>query len=168
MRLPAFSSHPRIAPPGRNGCQLARVPARGQGRKVQKSRTKSRSREVKKSRVECRSKVQPLAWESFVNSSTARLLDSSTFRRNKPGMSMKTKRNFKMPRSADRRFCGPRLFMCHRHEPQTSTAEVCATRTMEQTGNVYENKGQRREVRNSGSRRVRKFDSRLSTLDPQL
>ena len=31
------------------------------------------------------------AWEVFVNSLTARLLDFSTFRRNKPGMSMKTK-----------------------------------------------------------------------------
>ena len=55
-------------------------------------------------------------------------------------MSMKTKEHVEMSRSADPRFWGPPFFLCHRHEPQTPTAGVCATKTKTRSLNVYENK----------------------------
>ena len=60
----------------------------GMSMKTKELVKKSGSRKVKSRMPE---QSRPAAWGVFVNSSTPRLLDFFTFRRNKPGMSMKTK-----------------------------------------------------------------------------
>jgi len=56
-------------------------------------------------------------------------------------MSMKTKDNDKKSGSADRRFCGLRLFRDRSDEPRTANTAVLATPELnERTENVYENK----------------------------
>jgi len=56
---------------------------------------------------------------------------------------MKTKDKYKMSGSADRRFCGLRLFHHCWGWPRTANTAVRATpKSGEQSENVYENKGQ--------------------------
>jgi hypothetical protein len=60
---------------------------------------------------------------------------------------MKTKDKYKKSGSADRRFCGLRLFHGRWGEPRTANTAVRATpESREQTENVYENKGQGQKV----------------------
>jgi len=78
----------------------------------------------------------------------AQRLDSSTCRLqnrgNKARMSMKTKDKHKKSRSADRRFCGLRLFHDRLDGPRTASTAVRATpESREQSENVYENKQSR-------------------------
>jgi hypothetical protein len=80
-------------------------------------------------------------------------LDSTTYRlqnrRNKARMSMKTKDKYKKSGSADRRFCGLRLFHDRWGEPRTANTAIRATlKSGEQSENVYENKGRGQEVDN--------------------
>ena len=73
-------------------------------------------------------------------------LDSSTYRLqnrgNKARMSVKTKDKYKKSGSADRRFCGLRLFHGRWGGPRTANTAVRATpKSGEQSENVHENKG---------------------------
>jgi hypothetical protein len=62
-------------------------------------------------------------------------------------MYMKTKDKYKMSGSADRRFCGLRLFHDGWGEPRTAnTAGRATPESREQSQNVYENKGQVQKV----------------------
>jgi len=57
---------------------------------------------------------------------------------------MKTKDKYKKSGSADRRFCGLRLFHDHWDGPRTANSAVRATtKSTEQSENVYENKQSR-------------------------
>jgi len=55
-------------------------------------------------------------------------------------MYMKTNDEYKKSGSADSRFCGLRLFHNLLDEPRTAKAAVRATKSREQSQNVYENK----------------------------
>jgi len=57
-------------------------------------------------------------------------------------MFMKTKEKYKKSGSADHRFCGLRLFHERSDGSQIANALVRATKSAEQSQNVYENKGQ--------------------------
>ncbi len=60
---------------------------------------------------------------------------------------MKTKDKYRMSGSADRRFCGLRLFHRHCAKPRTANKAVRATPNLtEQSENVYENKEQVQKV----------------------
>src|SRR5208282_1353608 len=63
--------------------------------------------------------------------------------------------------SADHRFCGPRLFSGPSTNRRPQQRGVCATKTKEQTGNVYENKGARQIVGDGGSANRRFCGPRL-------
>jgi len=61
-------------------------------------------------------------------------------------MYMKTKDEYKKSGSADRRFCGLRLFHDRQGEPRTASTAVRATpKLAEQSENVHENKGRGQE-----------------------
>jgi phage terminase large subunit-like protein len=69
-------------------------------------------------------------------------------------MYMKTKGKYKKSGSADRRFCGLRLFHDRWGVPRTANTAVRATpKSGEQSENVYENKGQVQNVAEAHSAR---------------
>jgi hypothetical protein len=129
-----------------------RVPACGFCLQVQ-----SRSRGVKESRspgVGCQKPTARFGPQAGRRRVTPRRLECSTSRLqnrgNKARMSMKTKDKYKKSGSADRRFCGLRLFHGRWGEPRTANTAVRATpESREQSENVYENKGQVQKVAES-------------------
>src|SRR5208282_1692808 len=130
---------------------------KSRSREVEKSRSreveKSRSREVEKSEVECESKVDRQLEGVFVNSST---LDSSTPNLTEQTGNVYENKGSGIRDSGFRKRTSARRCVCARCQrglpgPQSPSWQPHYWKLTEQTGNVYEDKGNR--IRDSGFRK---------------